>query len=298
MEPDIAVITPSLNQCRFLERTVSSVLAQDLACAEYCVIDGSSDDGTVELLKGYNGKIDWVSERDRGQTHAINKGIRRTSAEVIGWLNSDDVYYPEALSRVRDFFAKHPNADLVYGDAHHIDENDGIIETYSTEPWNYERLKDVCFLCQPAVFFKRRMVERHGFLDETLTYCMDYEYWLRIGRNGTRVHYLPEMLAGSRMHHENKTMRCRVEVHAEINDMMKAKLACVPDKWIFNYAHAVLDSRGIPRSWRWKYAVGVSWLSLISSLRWNRIITKRVWRTTARWVAGNTLRVLKEKTHA
>jgi len=104
----------------------------------------------------------WVSEKDNGQAHAVNKGIRATSGEIIGWLNSDDIYYPGALElckissrRIRD--------RVVYGDANHIDENDQVIERYYTEPWSLERLKQVCFLCQPAVFFRRRIVEQCGF---------------------------------------------------------------------------------------------------------------------------------------
>lgn len=262
MAPRLSVITPSFNQGRFIERTIESVLSQEGADVEYVVYDGGSSDETLGILKRYEGRLRWVSEKDDGQAHAINKGIQATTGEVIGWINSDDIYYPGALRAVQDFFEEHAECDALYGDATHIDEEDRVLEPYYTEDWDYERLKDVCFMSQPAVFFRRRVVERHGLLDTRLRYCMDYDYWLRVGAQAPFAR-LPRTLAGSRMYRDNKTMGQRVQVHAEINSMLKRRVGKVPRKWLYNYAFAVVDSAGLDRSQPARYV----WL-LVSSTLW------------------------------
>lgn len=287
-ELDFCVITPSYNQGAFIERTIRSVLDQDLDGLDYVVIDGGSDDGTVDVLRRFDGRLRWVSEPDGGQADAVNKGLARTGAELIGWLNSDDVYYRGALARVRAFFADHPEVDVVYGDAHHIDEADAVIESYGVEPWDPERLFEVCFLCQPAVFFRRRAVERCGALDASLDYCLDYEYWLRLASHGMRFAYLGEVLAGSRLYAANKTLGRRLEVHAEINDVMRRIRGRVPDRWLSNYAHAVLERRGWKReSGPRRFAAAVSLLAWLAALRWNRRVPRSLARTTWGWIRGS-----------
>lgn len=243
----VSIITPSFNQGNFIERTILSVLHQRLYLPssvrlDHIIFDSLSTDNTLEILQHYDDIVyHWVSEKDEGQAHAVNKGMAFTDSDVIGWLNSDDIYYSGAIARVVEFFNNNSDVDVVYGMTDHIDEFDQIIEPYPSEPWNFNRLKEVCFICQPALFLRRRVVEKHGMLDESLHYCMDYEYWLRLGEKGVRFAYLESKLAGSRMYDNNKTLSCRPKVHVEINDMMKAKFKMVPNKWIFNYAHAKTD---------------------------------------------------------
>lgn len=269
----VSVVTPSFNQGQFIERTLQSVANQSGAEIEHVVFDGGSTDNTVEILKRFSPPVRWVSKKDKGQADAVNKGICSTDGEIIGWLNSDDIYYPDAIARVVAIFEAGPDIDAVYGMADHIDIEDHAFETYPTEPWNFERLKETCFICQPALFFRRRVVEKYGLLDESLNYCMDYEYWLRLGKSGVRFVYLEEKLAGSRLYAENKTMSAKVKVHKEINDMLKKVLGRVPDKLLFAYAFAVAEERASKGGNATLGRLQIVVNSIVSALRWNRSIS-------------------------
>jgi glycosyltransferase involved in cell wall biosynthesis len=280
----ISVITPSYNQGQFIERTLLSVLNQNVPALEYLVLDGCSHDETLTVLRRYEGRLRWVSEPDHGQAHAVNKGIVASQGNIIGWLNSDDIYYPGALAKVQQYFSENPSVDVIYGDAFHIDADDNRIEPYYTEPWNFEKFLSVCFLCQPAVFFRRRVIERFGLLDESLQFCMDYEFWLRLAKNGAVFAYLPKPLAGSRMYTQNKTLSQRLAVHAEISDMLKKKFGKVPTKWLLNYAHVKVDEQKVPRGW-WRMVL-ISFHSILASLRWNHEISKDVLQHIRSWMSG------------
>lgn len=242
MALSISIITPSLNQGRFIERTIKSVLSQKIEDLEYLVCDGGSTDGTIDILRRYKDRLSWVSEKDNGQADAVNKGLTKAKGDIIGWLNSDDIYYADALSTVLSFFEDNPHVNVVYGDADHIDEDDNFIESYYTEDWNYERLKEICFLCQPAVFFRRRLIKSMGMLNVNLNYCMDYEYWLRLGAKTGFVR-LDKKLAGSRMYQDNKTLGNRVAVHREINDMLFKSSGKVPVRWASAFAKIYIEQK-------------------------------------------------------
>lgn len=280
----VSIVTPSYNQGQFIERTLQSVASQTGAEIEHVVFDGGSADNTVEVLRNFSPPVRWVSKKDKGQTDAVNQGIRATDGEIIGWLNSDDIYYPGAVARVVEYFARHPEIDVVYGMADHIDLDDKAFESYPTESWDFERLQETCFICQPALFFRRRVVEQHGLLDESLNYCMDYEFWLRLGKAGGRFGYLEEKLAGSRLYAENKTLGARVKVHKEINDMFKRLFSRVPDKWLFNYAHAVVETSMSRDAAPKLFAVIVGLVSLTSALTWNKSVSTAMRNTLFGWM--------------
>ena len=290
----VSVVTPSYQQSRFIERTIDSVLSQEFCGSlEYLVMDGGSQDGTREILSRYGEKVQWVSEPDGGQADAVNKGLTRASGDIIGWLNSDDIYYSGAIAAVCATLDAHPEADVVYGDANHIDQFDRILEPYGTEAWDFNRLLENCYICQPAVFFRRSVVERFGLLDASLQMCLDYEYWIRLAKSGAVFHWLRQVLAGSRLYPETKTLGSRVRVHGEINSMLSSSIGRVPDRWLYNYAHAVVDGKGIPRSSRRLFPLMVSGVSIYAGLRWNHRVSFEMQKTTGAWVAGAIARVLR-----
>jgi glycosyltransferase involved in cell wall biosynthesis len=291
MPLSVSIITPSFNQGQFIERTIRSVMAQSTEAPcfhgriEHWVIDGGSRDDTVDILKRYGGHLQWISEKDRGHPDAVNKGLARVTGDIVGWLNSDDIFYPGAVATVMDFFERHPDVDVVYGNGNHIDEHDGFLELYPTEDWDFERLKEVCYLCQPAVFFRRRLVERFGPLDVQWHYALDYEYWLRLGKNGARFARIGQVLAATRLHAATKTLGSRVKVHSENNDMLRALFGRVTDRWLFAYAHAVLDDRGLPRGTP-RYSFEVALRSWGAALRWNRRISLPMLRLGCQWIGA------------
>jgi glycosyltransferase involved in cell wall biosynthesis len=205
--PLITIVTPSFNQGHFIKETIQSILAQNYPHLEHLVMDGGSTDSTVEVLKAYP-DITWVSEKDRGQTHAVNKGVVRARGEIIGWINSDDTFLPGAFEAVRQTFQSDPQCFVVYGDYHAIDENGVIL--YSTESFcgTYEEMVrwwDYTYaIHQPTVFVRKKVFEVAGLLDESFHYAMDYEWWLRVSKH-FRFHHIPGYIATYRMHPDAKT---------------------------------------------------------------------------------------------
>jgi glycosyltransferase involved in cell wall biosynthesis len=268
--PLVTVVTPSLNHGRFIRETIESVLSQSYSALEYLVIDGGSSDETLAVIKAYGDRLGWVSERDAGQAAAINKGWRRARGDIVAYLNSDDTYLPRALERAVAAFAAHPEADVVYGEGYHVDATGRVLERYPTEPFHRERLAATCFICQPAAFVRRRAAEQVGYLDESLQYCMDYDFWIRLARVATFAH-VPEYLATSRVHPETKTLAQRARAHAEILDTVHRHFKYVPPPWIYSYALAALGPCRRDTPWeRARFAARLIVVCGVTLVRYNR----------------------------
>ena len=203
--PVVSIVTPSFNQGAFIRQTIDSVLTQDYPHIDYRVTDGGSTDDTVSVLKSYGDRVRWVSEKDRGQTHAINKGMADARGEIRAYLNSDDLLRPGAVSRVVEHFRARPGCDLVYGRDALIDADGGYLGMYPTAEYSFEALADCCCISQPATFWRARLADRIGPLDESLQLVMDYEYWLRADRAGGKIEHVSDVLASTRMHRQTKT---------------------------------------------------------------------------------------------
>lgn len=208
--PRITVITPSYNQGAFIGQTIESVLAQGYPNLEYIVMDGASTDNTLDVLKGYAGRLTWFSEKDRGQSHAINKGFRMATGEVVAFLNSDDLYLPGALQTIGEYFAGHPGSSWVTGRCRIIDQDNRVIRRGITQYknlWlhmaNYQTLQITNYVSQMATFWRREVIERVGEIDESLHYAMEYDFWLRAGRH-YKLHVIDQYLACFRIHATSK----------------------------------------------------------------------------------------------
>lgn len=231
----VSIVTPSYNQGRFLKRTIDSVLNQTYPNIELIVMDGGSSDESVDILKSYGDRISWVSEKDKGQTDAINKGLVRTSGQILAYLNSDDTLELDAVETVVRFFQDNRDVDLVYGDAHYIDVDDNVTGRYLTAAYSFDRLVQDCCVCQPATFWRSSVVERFGLFDDTLDYVMDYEYWLRVARKGGTIRHLPILLANSRLYPETKTLSARNLIYREIFMVSRKHAGRVSKSYVQGY---------------------------------------------------------------
>ncbi len=202
----VSIITPSYNQAAYLEAALRSVLEQDYPRVEYFVADGGSTDGSVEIIRKYSDRLAWwVSEKDRGQADAVNKGFGRATGEIIGWLNSDDLYEPGAITRAVQLFEQHPDAALVFGDVRSIDGQGQAINIMRFGEWGLADLMAFNIISQPGVFIRRAALEEAGTLDLSYHYLLDHHLWLRVAQHGSMI-YTPHIQASARFHAEAKNV--------------------------------------------------------------------------------------------
>ena len=253
MMPLVSIVTPSYNQARFLRRTIESVLGQEYPRIDYCVIDGGSTDGSVDILQRYGDRFHWHSQPDRGQSDAINQGLHRAQGDILAYLNSDDVLLPGAVRTAVEHFRDHPDWDLLYGNAYHVDEDDHALGEYPTADYDFDRLLQSCCICQPATFWRRRVLERIGLFDETLHYAMDYEYWMRLDRAGGILRHVPDFLASSRVHAKTKTASAPMQVYREILEVSRRHAGDASFSQYYAYWHHRCHERreGWPSWLRW-----------------------------------------------
>ncbi len=200
--PFISVVTPSFNQGQFIEQTIRSVLDQHYPCFEHIIFDGGSADNTIEVLKRFP-HLKWFSEKDSGQSAALNKGLKMAKGEVVAWINSDDWYEAGAFMAVSEFFHNNPDKHVVMGDCRCIDEQGNVKEVVVNHERGFEQLrkywKSRSIPTQPAIFFRRQLLDEVGLLDESLHYGMDYDLWLRLAKKHHFFH-LDKVVANYRFH--------------------------------------------------------------------------------------------------
>jgi glycosyltransferase involved in cell wall biosynthesis len=204
--PTISIVTPSLNQGRFIEETLKSIMVQNYPQLEHIVVDGGSTDNTLEILKRYESiyPMRWISEPDEGQSDAINKGIRMAKGEVVSWVNSDDVLFENGVTVIAHAFRDNPDAGLVYGSGAKINEDGSLKRLIPFRPVGSFRLEYVLRFLQPSAFFKRGVFLAVGGLDTDLEYAMDWDLFIKISRMA-RVVSIPEPVGKLREYLETKT---------------------------------------------------------------------------------------------
>jgi Glycosyl transferase family 2 len=242
----LSVVMPTRNQAAFIGSAVHSVLDQP-EVQELIVADGASTDRTptilAELAQAHPGRIHWVSEPDDGPADAVNRAVQRARGDVIGWLNSDDLYTPGAAARALQAFASDPACVMVYGEGDHVDERGTFIERYPTRGPDtaLAAWADGCPICQPTVFFRRDAFLALGGLDATLRTAFDYEFWLRMWKqHAGRIAFVPQVQAQSRLHAAGITLRMREQVAMEGLQVVRRHVGPAPLHWLLTYASEAL----------------------------------------------------------
>lgn len=211
--PLVSIITPSFNQARYIEATIQSVLSQDYARIEYIIVDGGSTDETVDVIRKYEGQGGsirsiawWVSEKDKGQTDAINKGFARAGGDILAWINSDDTYEPGAISAAVKYLLEHPAVGMVYGDCNFINENGSVIGKFNAAQTNHHLIRQgYVHIPQQTMFFRADLWKQVGPLDPSFYFAMDYDLWTRISAR-EEIKYVPQTWANFRLHTTGKTI--------------------------------------------------------------------------------------------
>ena len=240
--PLVSIVTPSFNMARFLPETIESVLSQDYPNTEYIVMDGGSTDGTVDVLKRYQGQLRWVSEKDGGQADAVNKGFQQSRGEIFTFLNADDVYYPGAVRAAVDAFEAQPEAGVIYGDAVYTTESGSELKPYPVQAYDPKLLGSLCYICQPASFLRSRVFAEAGMLDADLHVTLDWELWLRISKRWP-MRKIDRVLAASRMYADNKSLSLKDTQYREVFEITRRHCGYVPLSWLYGYAGHLLDGK-------------------------------------------------------
>lgn len=240
--PLVSIIMPSFNQVQFIETAIRSIFDQDYNKVELIVIDGLSTDGTQNLLlslqREYGKRFRWYSEKDSGPAQAINRGLRQASGEIIGWLNSDDIYSSSAIHRAISHFLNKNDHVLVYGLANYVDEFGSLIKQYPSKPpsSSLDDFANGCFVCQPTIFVRREAIDQVGFLDESLKTAFDFDWWLRFfKRYSGRIGFIRRIQAYSRIHPSCITNRERQNVALEGMKVLSRHLSIVPVNWFWTH---------------------------------------------------------------
>ncbi len=204
--PKISVVTPSYNQGEFLEDTIKSILGQNYPNLEYIVCDGGSTDYSKEIIEKYSDKISWwCSEKDKGQTDAINKGMRRATGDIVGWINSDDVLLPGALFKIAEHYMTHPETDFLNGGVANLDRSGHFLRFFQPVMSRFFMERGCYSICQQGMFWKRKIFDKLGYLNQNFHAEMDVEWLIRVYEGGFKVRSLNKPIGGIRVYGGTKT---------------------------------------------------------------------------------------------
>ena len=251
-DPLVTIVTPSFNQGHFITATIESVLSQDYPRIEYIIMDGGSTDSTAEAVRPYLDRLTFISEKDRGQTHAINKGLHMAKGEVVAYLNSDDTLLPGAVTRAVAALGSHPEVGAIYGDGFQIDYHGNVKQQFPfTEPFNLWKLTFVLdYILQQSVFFRRACLEEIGWFNEDLHFGMDWDILVRLGKR-YGLAYVPETLGCLREYEEAKSFAGGARRFDELSRLLRAQTGVrYPPGWWF-YGLDTYDKIWSERMRRW-----------------------------------------------
>ncbi len=215
--PLISIITPTLNQSEFIEDTIESVMNQNYKNFEHIIIDGGSTDNTIEILKKYS-HLNWVSEKDRGQSHAINKGFAKASGNIMAWINSDDYYEKNVFAGIVSYFESNPDCMVLYGDITYVDKSKSELSKMKGNVINYMSLvKCPDIVRQPSTFWRKEIISEFGGIDEQFNLVMDFDFFLRISKRYS-FYYYNRNISYYRYYDENKSLSL---AKRQINEIYK-----------------------------------------------------------------------------
>jgi glycosyltransferase involved in cell wall biosynthesis len=213
----ISIVTPSFNQGAYIASAIESVLSQNHASFEHIIVDNCSTDNTAAVLKNFS-HLKVIREKDLGQSDALNKGFKKATGDIIGWLNADDKYLPGSFERVARAFADHPEDDLIYGDYRFVDIAGNLIRNRRELSFDFFVLKylHVLYIPTTATFFRRKIFDKGNFLDINYHYAMDYEFFVRLAGQGYKFGHIPQMMADFRWHQDSKSTTQRIRQKEEM----------------------------------------------------------------------------------
>jgi glycosyltransferase involved in cell wall biosynthesis len=240
----ISVITPSYNQSQFLKKCLESVKSQTYKPIEHLVFDPGSTDGSIDIVKSYD-NITLYNEPDNGQSDAINKGFKKAKGDIIAWINSDDYYVDETIFKtVIKRFKESDSPDIIYGKGIYVDENNNKLrDAYiNKNPETlHKRLHHEVGIMQPALFLKKSVIDKVGYLRDDLHFSMDYELWIRCIKSDIKFTFIDKILASASYHTANKTYGQRGNSYEEVCKMTKEHYQAVSPIWIKRYAEFLSD---------------------------------------------------------
>jgi glycosyltransferase involved in cell wall biosynthesis len=247
----LSVIMPSFNHARYIREAIDSVLNQDYPFADLLVMDGGSTDSTVDILKSYGDRLQFISQKDKGQSDAINQGFRMARGDVLCWLNSDDFFSPGAVSKVMEVFDLNEGIDWIYGDGCIVDEKGQYMFDSGVLPFSlWKIIHHRNLIHQPSCFFRKSLIQKVGPLDESLHYVMDWELWIRFGAFKSK--YIKEMLSSNRTYPQNKTesghFRRWREIYRVVRRYTNRKMPPIVVLYLMEIIVQILRSKRVPNS--------------------------------------------------